>query len=81
MSTILHLLRGQMSSPVNHLGGRCPHIPFFTGGQMSERGNVRLPFLYFLSFFLNTSFKKQCNQTELSKLQSHVNTPMLNTAI
>ena len=43
MSTILHLMRGQMSSPVNHLGGRCPHIPFFTGGQMSERGNVRLP--------------------------------------
>ena len=40
MSTILHLLRGQMSSPVNHLGGRCPHIPFFTGGQMSEGGNV-----------------------------------------
>ena len=45
MSTILHLLRGQMSSPVNHLGGRCPHIPFFTGGQMSEGGNVRLPFI------------------------------------
>ena len=32
MSTMLHLLRGQMSSPVNHLGGRCPHVPFFTGG-------------------------------------------------
>ena len=43
MSTILNLLRGQMSSPVNHLEGRCPHIPFFTGGQMSEGGNVRLP--------------------------------------
>ena len=43
MSTILHLLRGQMASPVNHLGGRCPHIPFFTGGQMSVGGNVRLP--------------------------------------
>ena len=43
MSTIIHLLRGQMSSPVNHLGGRCPHIPFFTGGQMSEGVNVRLP--------------------------------------
>ena len=43
MATILHLLRGQMSSPVNHLGGKCPHIPFFTGGQMSEGGNVRLP--------------------------------------
>ena len=32
-----------MSSLVNHLGGRCPHIPFSTGGQMSEGGNVRLP--------------------------------------
>ena len=29
-----------MSSPVNHLGGRCPHIPFSIGGQMSEGGNV-----------------------------------------
>ena len=43
MSTIIHLLTGQMSSPVNHLGGRCPYIPFFTGGQMSEVANVRLP--------------------------------------
>ena len=48
MSTIIHLLRGQMSSPVNHLGGRCPHIPFFTGGQMSEGANVRLPWQYSL---------------------------------
>ena len=23
---------GQMSSPVNYKGGRCPHIPFFIGG-------------------------------------------------
>ena len=29
MSTIIHLLRGQMSSPVNHLGGG-------GGGQMSS---------------------------------------------
>ena len=34
MPTILYLLRGQMSSPVNHLGGRCPHIPFFTGADV-----------------------------------------------
>ena len=51
MSTILHLLRGQMSSPVNYLGGRCPHIPFFTGGQMSEGGNVRLPPQVFVTDF------------------------------
>ena len=31
---------GQMSTPVNHLGGKCPRIPFFIGGQMSEGGNV-----------------------------------------
>ena len=29
-----------MSTPVNHLGGKCPCIPFFIGGQMSEGGNV-----------------------------------------
>ena len=27
-----------MSSPVNHLGGRCPHMPFFTGGGADVRG-------------------------------------------
>ena len=34
----MHLLRGQLSSPVNCLGGRCPHMPFFIGGQMSGGG-------------------------------------------
>ena len=29
-----------MFTPVNHLGGKCPCIPFFTGGQMSVGGNV-----------------------------------------
>ena len=43
ISTIMHLLRGQLSSPVNCLGGRCPHMPFFIGGQMSGGENVRLP--------------------------------------
>ena len=31
-----------MSTPVNHLGGRCPCIPFFiggVGGQMFEGAN------------------------------------------
>ena len=33
---------GQMSSPADYTGGRCPHIPFFIGGggQMSEGGNA-----------------------------------------
>ena len=39
MSTMLHLLRGQMSSLSITWGGRCPHISFF----MFEGGNVRLP--------------------------------------
>ena len=43
MSTILHLLRGQMSSPVNHLGADVLIHHFSQGGQMSEGGNVRLP--------------------------------------
>ena len=29
-----------MSTPDNHLGGKCPCVPFFIGGQMSEGGNV-----------------------------------------
>ena len=44
MSTIIHFLRGQMSSPVNHLGGgRCPHIPFFTGGADVRGGKCPAP--------------------------------------
>ena len=40
MSNTFFFNRGQMSIPVNHLGGKCPCIPFFIGGQMSEGGNV-----------------------------------------
>ena len=29
---------GHMSSCVNGLGGRCPHMPFFIGGHMSGGG-------------------------------------------
>ena len=39
-NTFFSIRGGQMSSPVNHPGGRCPHIPFFIGGQMSEGANV-----------------------------------------
>ena len=31
---------GHMSSYVNCLGGRCPHMPFFIGGHMSRGENV-----------------------------------------
>ena len=40
MSNTFFSIGGQMSTPVNHCGGKCPCIPFFTGGQMSEGGNV-----------------------------------------
>ena len=40
MSNTFFSIGGQMSTPVNHLGGKCPCIPFFIGGQMSEGGNV-----------------------------------------
>ena len=36
----MHLLRGQLSSPVNCLGGRCPHMPFFIGGGGGGGGDV-----------------------------------------
>ena len=50
MSMLCTCIRGQMSNtlfnrganahPCQSLGGKCPCIPFFTGGQMSEGGNV-----------------------------------------
>ena len=43
ISTSMHLLRGQLSSPVNCLGGRYPHMPFFIGGQMSGGGGCPAP--------------------------------------
>ena len=39
MSTIIHLLRGQMSSPVNHLGGQMSSYTIFhRGGGAVVRG-------------------------------------------
>ena len=42
-ANVLHLFSvggvgGHMSSYVNCLGGRCPHMPFFIGGHMSGGG-------------------------------------------
>ena len=45
-----------MSTPVNHLGGKCPCIPFFIGGQMSEGGNV----LHSYSFLSKMWFDAEC---------------------
>ena len=43
MSTFIHSLRGQMSTPLFELGGKCPHMQFLGRKQMSEGANVRLP--------------------------------------
>ena len=43
MSTFIHLMRGQMSKPLDELGGNCPNIPFLDRGQMSEGEHVRPP--------------------------------------
>ena len=44
MSTLIHSLRGQMSTPLYELGGKCPYMQFLGRGQMSEGANVRLPY-------------------------------------
>ena len=45
-------VEGAIILPCQLLGGRCPHMPFFIGGQMSGGGggggNVRLPLHTFL---------------------------------
>ena len=46
-----------MSSAVNHLGGRCPHIPFFIGGQMSEGANVLHSYISIRNYFVH---RQQC---------------------
>ena len=43
MSTFMHLMRGQMSKPLDVLGGKCPYMPFLDRGQMSEGEHVRPP--------------------------------------
>ena len=43
MSTFIHLMRVQMSAPLDELGGKCPYMPFLGRGQMSEGVHVRPP--------------------------------------
>ena len=43
MFIFIHLMRGQMSTPFDELGGKCPYIPFLERGQMSEGAHVRSP--------------------------------------
>ena len=35
-----------MSTPVNHLGGKCPFIPFFIGGGGADVRGGKCPSLY-----------------------------------
>ena len=62
MSTFIHSLRGQMSTPLYELGGKCPHIQFLSRGQMSEGANVRIPkiehFWTVLMFYSNLRMLK-----------------------
>ena len=53
MTTFVHSLRGQMSTPLYELGGKCPHMTvmqFLGRGQMSEGANVWLQNLTKLIF-------------------------------
>ena len=34
MSTFIHSLRGQMSTLLNELGGKCPHMQFQAGANV-----------------------------------------------
>ena len=43
MSTFIHLMMGQMSKPLDELGGKCPYMPFLDRGQMSDGEHVRPP--------------------------------------
>ena len=49
MSTFIHSLRGQMSTPLYELGGKCPHMKFLGRGQMSEWGKCQAPVLNMVS--------------------------------
>ena len=47
MSYVCTLIRGQMSNTVNQFGGRCPHISFLKGGQMSGGNMSYTPYTRF----------------------------------
>ena len=56
MYTIIHLMRGQMSKPLDELGGKCPYMPFLDRGQMSEGEHVRPPFMCILKCLWDSLF-------------------------
>ena len=53
MSTFIHSLRGQMSTPLYELRGKCPHMQILGRGQMSEGANVWLPHYNLTSIYRN----------------------------
>ena len=55
-----------MSSYVNCLGGRCPHMPFFIGGQMSGGENVLHSFST-----ENIEFRKSCTHIRSQLILIH----------
>ena len=50
MSNTFFSIGGQMSTPVNHLGGKCPCIPFFIGGGGGDVRGGKCPTLYFVFY-------------------------------
>ena len=66
MSTFIHSLRGQMSTPLYELGGKCPHMQFLGRGQMSEWANVRLPNLPRVLILLNAGHQNKLATTNFT---------------
>ena len=65
MSTFIHSLRGQMSTPLYELGGKCPHMQFLGRGQMCEGANVRLPFKCYKERKVQSSYEPRSEKTGL----------------
>ena len=42
ISTFIHLMRGQMSTPLDEFGGKCPDMPFWAGDKC-PRGHMSVP--------------------------------------
>ena len=55
MSTFIHLMRGQMSKPLDELGGKCPYMPFLDRGKC-PRGNISVPLFKHLLYSYKFSY-------------------------
>ena len=78
MSTFIHLMRGQMSKPLDELGGKCPYMPFLDRGQMSEGEHVRPPSKphAYLQSMVTISVKFQENRNKTVGGVAHTRYPL-----